>query len=190
MQTSPLQLITSSTRTCERPRIVNPQRLPARFADIVAGIARTRRILVLSGDPALAGTGLSPLDQSLTVQNGPDTRRISLLGLIQETAKERPENLPSSRLAMYNHLMADRRIAARLARRNVFIDFLERLCELDRLSKCLTTSIDGIESQLSEVLSDVMVPLHGDNRILRCASRGFKGIVRGSFRRYGSTSWR
>jgi hypothetical protein len=58
MQIQGAQLITSSTRNSDRPRVVNPFAVPARFADVVAGIARTKKILVLSGDAALAGTGL------------------------------------------------------------------------------------------------------------------------------------
>ncbi|KDN38059.1 hypothetical protein RSAG8_09744, partial [Rhizoctonia solani AG-8 WAC10335] len=177
MQSQAAQLITSSTRFSDRPRVVNPLKLQARFSEIVAGIARSQKILILSGDAALAGTGLPPLNspaahhssdlprvpllkarfseivagiarsQKILILSGDaalagtglpplnspaahhssDLPRVPLHSLIRETVMERPETLPASRLAIYNCAMAERRIAARQANRNCFLDFLDRL---------------------------------------------------------------
>ncbi|KAG8734340.1 hypothetical protein FRC11_005327 [Ceratobasidium sp. 423] len=64
--------------------------------------------------------------------------------------------------------MAERRITARHAGRNVFVDYLDRLCGEDRLTKCLTTSIDALEAASSADLALRVVQLYGDNRLVRC----------------------
>jgi NAD-dependent SIR2 family protein deacetylase len=107
------------------------------------------------------------------VQYEAESRRQSLYSLLKECspAHVRPEELPSSKLAAYNSAMAQRRVAARQADRNLFLDFLVRIFKEDRLMTCMTTSFDGLEARSCDGHSDKVVMLYGDNRILRCCTR-------------------
>ncbi|CCO34322.1 hypothetical protein RSOLAG1IB_11306 [Rhizoctonia solani AG-1 IB] len=169
-ETSAAQFITSSTRHTSSVRILNPLKSPVRFADIVAGIARTKKILVMSGDGAHLLSGLLPLESPVLVQQGGDFRRKPLRTVIMEATRGKLDELSSNELCMYNRAMVERRVAARKATPGKMIDFLKRLCDDGRLSKCLTTSIDGFECQSSSAVADLVIPLYGDNRLLRCAT--------------------
>ncbi|KAB5587610.1 Hydrocephalus-inducing protein [Ceratobasidium theobromae] len=168
-------IVSSSTCPSDRLRPINPRKHPSRFSEIVSAIARTESMIILSGDVALSNAGLLPLDTSIPVPNDQaDTRRVTLSNLLRDCdpSTVRPEEVPASKLALLNSAMAYRRILARKAKSNTFLDFLKRMSDEDRLMFCVTTSFDGLEAESATGLADKVIMLRGDNRVLRCCSRG------------------
>ncbi|KAG8734411.1 hypothetical protein FRC11_014257 [Ceratobasidium sp. 423] len=169
-----IQLITSTSKVSDRLRPINNIKHPSRFAEIIAGIARTRKVLILSGDAALSGTGIQPLDD-IVPQLSP-SRSITYRSFIRE-ATLRPEEFPTSRLVTFNQVMTHRRIAARDAKGSMFLDYLGKLCQENKLAKCLTTSIDGLEARSSPEVAPRVVTLYGDNQFVRCLDPNCNGLT-------------
>ncbi|KAB5589098.1 Hydrocephalus-inducing protein [Ceratobasidium theobromae] len=168
-------IVSSSTRPSDRLRPINPQKHPSRFLEIISAIAQTESMIILSGDVALSNTGLLPLDVPIPINHSQaDPRHITLNSLLRDCDPSivRPENLPASKLALLNSTMAHRRILARRAKSNTFLDFLKRISDENRLKFCVTTSFDGLEAESTASLADKAIMLRGDNRVLRCCSRG------------------
>ncbi|KAG9098611.1 hypothetical protein FS749_003391, partial [Ceratobasidium sp. UAMH 11750] len=175
---APEKILSSGSRSENRFHSLNPQQHPSRFADVIAGIARTSKMMILCGDVALAGTGLQSLDVTTSVQYEAGSRQVALRTLVKECSptQVRPEELPTNKLAAYNRAMAERRVASRHARPNPFLKFLVRLHEEGRMAACVTTSFDGLEAGLRTELAEKVVMLYGDNRRLRCCTSRCQGM--------------
>ncbi|KAG8739123.1 hypothetical protein FRC10_006121 [Ceratobasidium sp. 414] len=174
---APQRIISSGARD-NRFNSLDPRQHPSRFKDIVAGIARTGKMMIMCGDVALAGTGIQSLDTTTPVKYEAESRQVTLRALLKECspAQVRPEELPANKLAAYSRAMAERRVASRHAGSNRFLDFLVRVLEEGRLVECMTTSFDGLEAGLRSDLAEKVVMLYGDNRRLRCCTRLCRGI--------------
>ncbi|KAG8734422.1 hypothetical protein FRC11_014268 [Ceratobasidium sp. 423] len=164
--------ITSTSRMSDRLKPVNPIIHPGRFRDVIEGIARTKKVLILSGDAALDGTGIQPLDSY--VPQSHQLPRTTYWSLIRDATRE-PHKYPMGALAIFNRVMTERRMAARHAKRNIFLDYLDKLSKADRLTKCLTTSIDGLEAESSPDVACRVSAIYGDNRHTRCLVSGCEG---------------
>ncbi|CUA72102.1 Hydrocephalus-inducing protein [Rhizoctonia solani] len=169
----PADLITSTSRISDRLKPVHPVRNPSRFSEVLAGIARTKKILILSGDTALSGCGIPPLDSIAEYPEQP--RRTTYWNLIREST-EHPEKYPIHSLTNFNRIMTERRITARQAQRLPYFDYLHTLCKADRLTRCLTTSIDGLEAKSSVDVAGRVTTIYGDNRFSRCLVPACEGL--------------
>ncbi|KAG9075014.1 hypothetical protein FRC06_010324, partial [Ceratobasidium sp. 370] len=152
---------------------------PARVRQIVNGISRTKKLMILCGDVAAQESNLPGLDDPVDVSHGRETRRTPLRSLIRnlKPSKESPaENQNRFVVASLNRAMTERRIAARSARPGTFSRFMSHLNRIGKLVLGVTTSFDGLEAAHDPLMAEKMIMLHGDNRQLRCYRRTCKGL--------------
>ncbi|KAF8749874.1 hypothetical protein RHS01_09749 [Rhizoctonia solani] len=162
--------VTSASRDAAMLRRVSPMRHSALFEELVQGIASTRNVFVMSGDAAMAGSGLAMLHQ--TAEGGSGNSYWDMI----RNATQDVMNLSEDQLARYNCVMALRRIKARSANRNRYIDYLERLASANSLAGCVTASIDGLEGRWSANVAAKVTGLYGDNSRLRCLTSSCQGL--------------
>ncbi|GAB1528453.1 hypothetical protein RhiTH_011647 [Rhizoctonia solani] len=158
--------VTSASRDAAMLRRVSPMRHSALFEELVQGIASTRNVFVMSGDAAMAGSGLA------TAEGGSGNSYWDMI----RNATQDVMNLSEDQLARYNRVMALRRIKARSANRNRYIDYLERLASANSLAGCVTASIDGLEGRWSANVAAKVTGLYGDNSCLRCLTSSCQGL--------------
>ncbi|QRW13705.1 SIR2 family transcriptional regulator [Ceratobasidium sp. AG-Ba] len=149
---------------------VRPEAAPARLAQVIDAIARTRHIMIACGDTLTREASITGIEDPVDVYYGRETRRSSLQTLLRECSplQTSPDTLDQRLLASLNAAMAKRRIAARNCEAGPFLQFLSNLRTQGRLTAYLTTSFDGVEAVLNPDVDDRVFRLHGDNRTVRC----------------------
>ncbi|QRV80704.1 hypothetical protein RhiJN_08719 [Ceratobasidium sp. AG-Ba] len=131
---------------------VRPEAAPARLAQVIDAIARTRHIMIACGDTLTREASITGIEDPVDVYYGRETRRSSLQTLLRECSplQTSPDTLDQRLLASLNAAMAKRRIAARNCEAGPFLHF------------------DGVEAVLNPDVDDRVFRLHGDNRTVRC----------------------
>ncbi|KAG8728171.1 hypothetical protein FRC10_005244 [Ceratobasidium sp. 414] len=161
------------------PQMMTCESHPARVKQIVNGVSRTKKMMILCGDVATQESSLPSLDDPVEVSYGRETRRVPLRNLIRDLkpSRESPaEDQNRFVVASLNRAMAERRVAARSVQPGVFSRFMSHMSRIGRLAQGVTTSFDGLEAAHDPLLAEKMVMLHGDNRQLRCYRRTCKGL--------------
>ncbi|KAG9126804.1 hypothetical protein FRC07_001877 [Ceratobasidium sp. 392] len=168
----------SSTVSTNLPPVLSSEKHPARFAQMINAVARTRRVLIICGDSASRECGLPTVEEAVDVHYGAETRRVSLRTLLRDCAPTTvsPDVVDTRLLISMNKAMATRRALARSSPAGTFYQFLARTCAEGRLVGCLTDGFDGLETRGDPALEQKTVMLHGDNRVLRCCRRSCQGL--------------
>ncbi|QRV78020.1 Hydrocephalus-inducing protein [Ceratobasidium sp. AG-Ba] len=165
------------------PPVISAEHSPARLQEVISGIARTTRVMVLYGDVEVQ----QGLEQVFDVPYGPhESRRMNLRTLMQElrpTAGSLAMEHNPFALAALNKIMTERRIAARSAPTNALSQFLVRLDRMDRLCLAISLGFD-MSGTTPSSLDENTLMLHGDNRLLKCCGPRCPGLDAEATRRF------
>ncbi|KDN38123.1 hypothetical protein RSAG8_09719, partial [Rhizoctonia solani AG-8 WAC10335] len=150
-----------------------------RVAAIINTIAKTEKILLMSGPGISVACGLPHLDmdEQIVLQNGGSNyetlqNAFDDCSLLNAQAKSVPED----KLAAFNKYMADLRIRARSAPMSAFHLLLRRALREKRVMRCLTTNFDGLDEQPDPNDDEKVIRMYGDNRFLRCCMPSCPGM--------------
>ncbi|CAE6523951.1 unnamed protein product [Rhizoctonia solani] len=143
-----------------------------RLATIINTIAKTEKIMLMSGPGVSVACGLPCLDMDERVLLGSTDFQYetSLQNAFDECSllNTQAKSVSQNRLALFNKYMADLRVRARSAPMSNFHLFLQRALREKRVMRCLTTSFDGLDGQPNSGDDERIIRMYGDNRFLRC----------------------
>ncbi|KAG9124105.1 hypothetical protein FRC07_012823 [Ceratobasidium sp. 392] len=162
------------------PKMLMPELFPARFHQVLDGICRTQRMMILYGDIVSQECGLPGMDGSINVSYGQDSRRMPLRSLIRDLKPSKaapPETQNLYMVASLNRALAERRVAVRSTQPGEFSRFLTRMRLEKKLVMAVTTSFDASEAVHDPQMENKLAMLHGDNRQLRCYRKGCAGVL-------------
>ncbi|KDN43800.1 hypothetical protein RSAG8_05793, partial [Rhizoctonia solani AG-8 WAC10335] len=149
---------------------------PTRFNAVLEAIAKTDKIIVLSGPEV--SSGMSALSQTHMFSSNAFTAQMPLRTMITDCSTHDRDlvQLAEDQLASYNKVMAARRIQARTAPVDASHRYFHRIFQQRHVVKYLTTSFDALEVNKTRVVESKVVRMHGDNRFLRCSTPGCSGV--------------
>ncbi|CUA75202.1 Eukaryotic translation initiation factor 3 subunit B [Rhizoctonia solani] len=151
-----------------------------RLATVIETIAKTEKIMLMSGPGVSIACGLSYLDmdEQIIVQSGDSQYGSSLQNAFDDCSLLNTEakSVSEDKLAAFNKYMVDLRIRARSAPMSIFHLLLQRTLREKRVMRCLTTSFDGLDQQPDSAIDEKVIRMYGDNRFLRCCMPLCPGI--------------
>ncbi|CAE7230824.1 unnamed protein product [Rhizoctonia solani] len=151
-----------------------------RLATIINTIAKTEKIMLMSGPGVSVACGLPCLDMDERVLLGSTDFQYetSLQNAFDECSllNTQAKSVSQNRLALFNKYMADLRVRARSAPMSNFHLFLQRALREKRVMRCLTTSFDGLDGQPNSGDDERIIRMYGDNRFLRCCMPSCPGL--------------
>ncbi|EUC54180.1 SIR2 family transcriptional regulator, partial [Rhizoctonia solani AG-3 Rhs1AP] len=152
---------------------------PARFNAVLEAIAKTEKIMILSGSEVSVASGMPALTQTFAFSSNAFSSQMPLRAMITECSAQDRDlfQLAEDQLASYNKVMAARRIQARSAPANAFDQYFHQVLQKKHVVKYLTTSFDGLEANKKRSVEGKIVRMHGDNRFLRCSTPKCPGMT-------------
>ncbi|KDN33546.1 hypothetical protein RSAG8_13360, partial [Rhizoctonia solani AG-8 WAC10335] len=151
---------------------------PARLDAVLEAIAKTEKIIILTGPEVSSTSGMLALTQTIMFSSNAFTSQMPLRTMITDCSAHDRDlfQLAEDQLASYNKVMAARRIQARSNPINAFHQYFHRVLQQKHVVKYLTTSFDALEVHKKRTVESKVIRMHGDNRFLRCCTPGCSGV--------------
>ncbi|KAG9100871.1 hypothetical protein FRC06_003590 [Ceratobasidium sp. 370] len=148
-------------------------------AAVVKAISETDNMIVICGPGVSVVSGMPDgMDTAVKLSHNTFERHTTLQAAIEECSATSldAKNIDQDKLAAFNKLMAGFRKQARTAPPTNFYRFLHRVFREQRVKRCFTQNIDGLETQGYVGPQPRITMICGDNRMLRCPTKACRQV--------------